>query len=134
MLDISKYNPTTQKIIGVAVEVHKALGCGFLEQVYQKAIEKEFNLQEIQFIAQSPVDVFYKDDKIALYVPDFVVNDIIVEVKALETVNYEQVQMQIINYLVATRKPIGMLLNFGKVKIEAKRYILPLKFQEKFLK
>ena len=130
MLDVSKYDQFTNKIIRSAIEVHTELGCGFLETVYQKALEKEFVLQNIPALAQSPVDVFYKNEKLSVYVPDFIVWDIIVEVKALEIVNYEQVQMQIINYLVATKKLVGLLLNFGKSKLEIKRYILPRKFQK----
>jgi len=129
MLDVSRYDQYTNKIISAAIEVHKELGCGFLETVYQKALEKEFFLRRMPVLAQSPVDVFYKSEKLAVYVPDFIIWDIIVEIKALEVVDYNQVQMQVINYLVATKKPVGLLLNFGKSKLEIKRYILPKKFQ-----
>ena len=130
MIDISIYNKITQKIIGAAMEVHNQLGFGFLEQVYQKAMEEELRLRTISFLSQSPVKVFYKGKKIAVYVPDLVIeNNIIVEIKALEIVNYEHIQMQIINYLVATKKDVGLYLNFGKEKLDFKRYIIPRKFQ-----
>jgi GxxExxY protein len=130
MIDISIYNEITQKIIGAAMEVHNHLGYGFLEQVYQKAMEEELKLRNIPFLSQNPVKVFYKEKEIAVYVPDLIIeNKIIVEIKALEIVNYEHIQTQIINYLVATKKDVGLYLNFGKEKLDFKRYILPKKFQ-----
>lgn len=129
MIDLTKYDPITYAIIGAAMEVHKVLGFGFLEYVYQKALVEEFLTRGISFLAQKPIEVFYKGKKIAVYVPDFLVAGVVVEIKALEVVNYEQIQMQIINYLVATGKEVGLFINFGKEKLECKRYVIPEKFQ-----
>ena len=114
------------------MEVHRQLGCGFLELVYQQAMIEEMRLRTIPFLSQKPIDVFYKDKKIAIYVPDFIAGNtlkIIVELKALETVDYNQIQMQVINYLVATKFDVGLFLNFGKKSLEYKRYVRPEKLQ-----
>jgi len=130
MINVSEYDQITHDAIGAAMEVHNELGFGFLEQVYQKAMEEELRARNVPFLAQHPVEVSYKGKKIAVYAPDLVVRDkIIVEIKALEIVNYDHIQVQIINYLVATKKDVGLYLNFGKEKLEFKRYIVPKKFQ-----
>lgn len=129
MIDVEKYNKITYDIIGAAMEVHKELGFGFLENVYQKAMEEELGLRRITFVAQKPVEVFYKGKKIALYAPDLWIGDVIVELKALEVVDYQQIQSQVINYLVATKREVGLFINFGKTKLESKRFIVPEKFQ-----
>lgn len=123
-------NKLTYQINGAAMEVHKILGFGFLEQVYQKALERELFLRKIPFVAQQPIKVEYKETTVGDYQPDFVIADcIIVEIKALEVVNLKQVQAQIINYLVATKKLIGLYFNFGKPSLEYKRLLIPRKFQ-----
>jgi GxxExxY protein len=132
MIDVGTYNKITYAIIGAAMEVHNELGFGFLEQGYQKGLGEEFVLRKIPFLAQKPVKVYCKNKEIAVYVPDFVVGSVVVEIKALDVVDYRQIEMQIINYLVATRKEVGLFINFGKNKLEYKRYILPEKFQTKF--
>jgi GxxExxY protein len=130
MIDIELYNPLTEKIIATALEVHKILGCGFLESVYQKSMEHELSLREISFSAQMSLDVHYKNILAGHFVPDLIVFDsIVVELKAQENINYDFVQMQIINYLVASNIQVGLLLNFGKTSLETKRYIIPQKFQ-----
>ncbi len=134
MIDLKKYDELTYAVIGAAMEVHKQLGCGFLEQVYQRGMVEEMALRGISFLSQRPIDVFYKGKKIAVYIPDFVAGQdlrVIVELKALEHVDYNQVQMQVINYLVATTYDVGLLLNFGKKSLEYKRYVRPKKLQKK---
>jgi GxxExxY protein len=131
MINLENYNPLTKQIIGAALEVYNYLGCGFLESVYQKSLEIELGLQKIPFKPQYNVNVFYKGNEVGHYVPDFIVFDnIIVELKAQENINYDQIQMQIINYLVATGFEVGLLINFGKVELETKRYLKPLKHQK----
>lgn len=133
MIDAQAYNKITYAVIGAAMEVHKQLGCGFLEQVYHQSMIEEFQIRLIPFISQKPIDVFYKDKKVALYLPDLVVGNtqkIIVELKALESVDYNQVQTQVINYLVATKYNVGLFINFGKSSLEYKRYIRPEKLQK----
>ena len=75
----------TFKIIGAAMEVHKELGCGFLEAVYQEALEKEFNGQEIPFKVQPVIEIAYKGNILnKTYQPDFICyNKVIVEIKAI---------------------------------------------------
>jgi len=131
MIDMQKYNKITYDIIGAAMEVHKELGFGFLEHVYQKGMEEELEIRKIIFLSQSPVRVFYKSKEIAVYVPDLMINNVIVELKSLEVVDYDQIKKQIINYLVATKKEVGLFINFGKESLEYKRYIIPEKFQKK---
>jgi len=112
------------------MEVHNELGFGFLEQVYQRAMVEELKYRNISFLAQFSVKVIYKEKEVGIYVPDLLVESkVIVEIKALEIVNYDNIQVQIINYLVSTKKVIGLYLNFEKVRLEYKRYVIPQKFQ-----
>lgn len=130
MIDIEKYNHLTRQIIGAAMEVHRILGCGFLESVYQKAMEEELRIRNIPFQSHFQLLVKYKSIDAGIFVPDlFVYNSIIVELKAQVNINYDQVKMQIINYLVASKLEISLMLNFGKPSLEFKRYVTPLKFQ-----
>jgi GxxExxY protein len=114
------------------IEVHKTPGFGFLELVYQKAMFLELRKSGLEFKAQPQIPVNYKGNRVAYYIPDFQVgNSVIVEIKAQEKVDLDQIQLQIINYLVATKVPLGIYLNFGKPKLEFKRYNIPQKFQAK---
>ena len=115
----------TYKIIGAAFEVHKNLGSGFLEAVYQEALEKEFNLQHIPYSREAPFSIFYKDEKLKnAYIADFVCfNKIIVELKAIQKLTGEH-QAQIMNYLKASSLHIGLLFNFGAKSLEYKRFML----------
>ena len=114
----------TYKIIGAAMEVHKQLGCGFLEAVYQAALEREFRIQEIPFISQYELQIVYKG--VALnkaYIADFACYDsIIVEIKALSKMSGTE-DAQVINYLKASKLKIGLLFNFGAKSLEYKRFI-----------
>ena len=115
----------TFKIIGACMEVHKILGNGFLEAVYQEALEKEFKLQNIPYEREKQISISYK--KILLnkhYIADFVCyNQIIVELKALSSLTSDH-EAQIINYLKATGYQIGLLINFGERSLKYKRKIL----------
>lgn len=114
----------TYKIIGAAMEVHKELGCGFLEAVYQEALEREFFTQGIPFRAQPIVNIFYKLKPLSKkYQPDFLCYDeVIVEIKALSGLTGNE-EAQIINYLKASGIKIGLLINFGTKSLEYKRKI-----------
>jgi GxxExxY protein len=118
------YKDETYKIIGAAMEVHKTLGCGFLEPVYQEALEKEFKLQIIPYTREKPLHIFYKNELLQrTYIADFVCFDkIIIELKALSSLTNEH-HAQVINYLKATNFAIGLLINFGKQSLEYKRII-----------
>ena len=114
----------TYKIIGAAMEVHRELGCGFLEAVYQEALEKEFCLQHIPYRREMPLPVYYKNEILQkAYIADFVCYDkIIVELKALSGLSNEH-EAQILNYLKAAKLRVGLLINFGGKSLEYKRMV-----------
>lgn len=114
----------TKQIRDATFEVHKTLGCGFLEAVYQEALEIEFKIREIFFESQKQLSIKYKETELKKkYGPDFVVfNKIITEIKAeTQLTNIDEAQLH--NYLKATGFKVGLLINFGTTKIEIKRII-----------
>ena len=117
----------TYKIIGAALEVHKELGCGFLEAVYQEALKREFTAQEIPFKSQAIIGIEYKGKPLdKTYQPDFVCyGEIIVEIKAISSLSGIE-EAQLINYLKATGLKLGLLINFGNKSLEHKRFIYNL--------
>lgn len=118
-----KYSVLTGKIIGCALEVHKILGNGFQEVIYQRALEIEFTRNGILFHREFEMPIFYKKEQIGTRRVDFLVQDTIsVELKAiikLESVHFAQA----INYLEAYNLEIGLLLNFGSASLEMKRLL-----------
>jgi len=114
----------TYKIIGCAMEVHKELGCGFLEAVYQEALKREFNDQGIPFKPQPVIRIIYKGKPLdKTYQPDYVCYDeIIVEIKAIGDLSGTE-EAQIINYLKASGLEIGLLINFGATSLQYKRFV-----------
>ena len=117
----------TSKIIGCAMEVHKKLGCGFQEVVYQRALEVEMRLQRLEFSREHEMEIMYKGEKIGVRRVDFFVEGkIMVELKAL--VQLEDVHLaQAINYLEAYNLEIGLLINFGSRQLQFKRVMKPKK-------
>ena len=115
------YEDITEKIINAAFEVHHHLGFGFLEAVYGNALYKELVHKGLKCECQRPIDVFYKGDVVGHYVPDMIVEDaVIVELKAVTELRPEH-EWQLINYLTACQKEVGLLINFGySVKIKRK--------------
>jgi len=114
----------TYKIIGAAMEVHKELGHGFLEAVYQEALAIEFKMQGMPYKQQQVIEIMYKRKPLEKkYQPDFLCyNEIIVEIKALSGLTGNE-EAQLINYLKATGFEIGLLINFGTKSLEYKRLI-----------
>ena len=114
----------THKIIGAAMEVHKELGCGFLEAVYQEALAREFLKQEIMYKSQPVVEILYKGSPLQkTYQPDYVCYDeVIVEIKAISGLSGIE-EAQLINYLKATGLKVGLLINFGSKSLEYKRLV-----------
>jgi GxxExxY protein len=114
----------TYQIIGAALEVHRELGCGFLEPVYQEAFELELANRKIPFWAQVEVPVFYKGQKLrAFYRADALCYDsVIVELKALGKLG-EVETAQVLNYLKAGRCERGLLINFGARSLQHQRYV-----------
>ena len=117
------YPHEAYEIIGAAMEVHNTLGQGFLESVYQEALEIEMSKRNIPFTAQAKIQIQYKDVPMEhFYVADFVCYDkIIVELKSVSTILPEH-EAQIINYLRATGFKLGILLNFNEESLFFKRY------------
>jgi GxxExxY protein len=118
-------DPETYAVIGAAMEVHKVLGCGFLETVYQQALAKELNAREIPFNKEVQFPVSYKGDALdCYYQADFVCfKDVIVELKALDALSGKH-EAQLINYLKVTGHKRGLLINFGQKSLQYKRRIL----------
>jgi GxxExxY protein len=117
------YKDLTREIIGAAMEVHKTLGCGFLESVYEESLAVEFDLRGIQFEKQKPLDVFYKEQNVKQFVCDFLVAGVVmVELKAVKEITESQ-KAQVLNYLRATSLKLGLLLNFGASSLQYKRVI-----------
>jgi GxxExxY protein len=114
----------TYKIIGACMKVHKALGNGFLESVYQEALEKAFVHDEIPFERQKKLKI--QIGEIALekfFMADFVCFEkIILEIKASKFVHKDN-ESQTINYLKASGFPVGLLINFGQTSLQWKRFI-----------
>ncbi len=125
-----KYSDITEKIIGSALEVHKLLGNGFQEVIYQRALAIEFEIQKLSYEREKEMPVFYKEQQIGTRRVDFLVEDVIsVELKAITQL--ENVQLaQAINYLEAYDLEIGLLINFGAKSLEFKR-IINKKFKQK---
>ena len=124
LIDNLLYKKEAFNIIGAAMEVHRELGSGFLEPVYQEALEIEFGKRSIPFMTQERLIISYKGIELKKeYIADFVCyNNIIVEIKALSTLSTEH-QAQILNYLKATGSKLGLLINFGSSSLEYKRLI-----------
>ena len=115
----------TGKIIGCAMEVHKHLGNGFQEVIYQRALSIELNLQGLEHEREKEMPLQYKDNNIGTRRVDFFVMDkIMVEIKAV--VQLEDVHLaQAINYLEAYQMEIGLLINFGNTSLQFKRVMKP---------
>jgi GxxExxY protein len=114
---------TTYKIRGAIFAVYNTLGPGHKEIVYQKALEKEFEAQNIPFAREQSLDVKYRNIKVGKYIPDFIVdNKIIVELKAVEFMP-KMYENQLIHYLKTTGFQVGLLVNFGQPKLMIKRLV-----------
>jgi GxxExxY protein len=113
------------QIIGAAMNVHRVLGCGFLEAVYAEALEIEFTEQGIPYKREEPLKIEYKGHILnKTYAADFVCYDkIIVELKALSALDSSH-EAQVINYLKATGYKLGLLVNFGEPSLKYKRIVL----------
>ena len=118
------YPQECYKINGAIYEVHKELGPGLLEKVYQDALEREFILQGIPYEREKSFSIMYKGIQLTeKYVADFVCyNKIVVELKAVEELNPVH-KAQVINYLAITGYKLGLLVNFNSIKVNPERII-----------
>ena len=118
-----EYKELTESIIGCAYHVYNRMGFGFLESVYEKCMLIELRKTGLNAESQKPITVYYGDEIVGEFVADIIVNNtIILELKSVrQIINTHEVQL--VNYLVATGKPVGLLLNFGERRVGIKRKI-----------
>lgn len=113
----------TAAIIGAAFEVHRLLGYGFLEKVYQKAKQVELIGRGLTAELEAKIKVFYKGAVVGDYQADLFVDDrVIVELKVAKSYNAED-EAQLLNELKATGVKVGLLINFGRLKVEFRRFV-----------
>ena len=111
----------TRSIIGCAFSVSNELGSGFLESVYENAMVVALHAQGIAVRAQASINVYFREEEVGVFFADLLVEDqVIVELKAVKALAPEH-QAQVINYLKATGIDTGLLLNFGRPRLEYRR-------------
>ena len=121
----AEFNDITDSIIASAIEVHKILGPGLLEQIYEEALSYEFELRNIYYERQKPINLIYKGKNIGEHRIDFIVEEkVIVELKAVKEIHNIHIA-QVITYLKAMDKKLGLLINFNVelLKLGLKRVI-----------
>ena len=116
----------TYQIIGLCMEVQKTLGFGFSEAVYKDAVEIEFRGKNLPYFKEKQLEVEYKGIKLQhKFFADFICNDrIIVEIKSTDKGITDDYIAQVLNYLRVSGNPVGLIINFGKRRLECKRLIL----------
>ncbi len=119
--DEVRLNELSEKIIGAAFEVSNVLGAGFLEKVYENALNVELNLRGVKTFQQAPLKVYYKNELVGDYIADILVeNEIIIELKTVK--EFDDIHLaQCLNYLRITRLKLCLLINFSKPRVEIKR-------------
>ena len=116
-MERKKDDELTERIIGAAIEVHRELGSQLLENIYERALCFEFDLQGIKYKRQEPVDLFYKGKKLSGFRVDLLVEDeVVVELKAVNMAP-STVISQTISYLKATNLKRGLIINFGRNRL-----------------
>jgi len=121
-----EYKELTETIIGCAYRVYNKMGFGFLESVYQKCLIIELKKAGLDTESEKPISVYYDNEIVGEFIADIIVNDtIILELKSVRRI-IKAHEVQLVNYLVATGKPVGLILNFGERKVEVKRKVKDL--------
>ena len=121
-MDFKKYKDTVYQIIGAAMEVHSELNWGLLEPVYNEALHLELLDRGIDNEREKQLPCYYKHHKLEkFYQMDIVVGDVVVELKSVDELNSAH-RAQLFNYLRLTKKPIGLLINFGQSSLQGERY------------
>ena len=122
-----KHSELTEIIIGCAYKVYNTLGFGFLESVYENCMAIELKNFSLSYETQKPIQVLYENKVVGNFVADIVIDDIIiVELKSVKNISPSH-EVQLVNYLEATGKPVGLLINFGEEKVEVKRKVKNIK-------
>ena len=113
----------TEKIIGAAYSVANILGFGFLEKVYENALAVELRGLGLKVEQQKSISVFYKGVNVGDYIADLMIEDtVLIELKSVKTLS-DIHKAQLLNYLTATKKSVGLLINFGSPRVEIKRVL-----------
>ena len=121
-----EYKKVTETIIGCAYRVYNKMGFGFLESVYEKCMVIELQKEGLDTESHKPIEVYYDGEIVGEFVGDMIVSDTIIwELKSVRQV-IKAHETQLVNYLVATGKPVGLILNFGERKVEIKRKVKDL--------
>jgi len=121
-----QFEELTGKIIGLAFKVYNRMGFGFLEAVYENCMLIEFRKAGLRAESQKPITVYYDGEVVGEFEADILVeNEIILELKSVRQLAKAH-EVQLVNYLVATEKDVGLLLNFGEQKVEVKRKVREL--------
>jgi len=121
-MDYRKYKDTVYEIIGAAMVVHNELNWGLLEPVYNEALHLELLDRGIDNESEKLLNCYYKHHTMEkFYKMDIVVGDIVVELKSVDELNSAH-RAQLFNYLRLTKKPVGLLINFGCESLEGERY------------
>jgi GxxExxY protein len=115
-------DPLTQRILEAAVEVHRTLGPGYEEKIYQRALAREFDARGLGQSREEWIDVRYKGEKIGTKRVDFIVEGVLIEIKARRELE-QQDYVQTLSYLRATGCRVGLLLNFGAPRLGIKRFV-----------
>jgi len=117
------HHETTRSIIGAAYEVHRELGAGFLEKVYETALIRELASRGLRARSQAEIAVHYKGQPVGVYYADILVDDkVICEIKAAAALTSVH-EAQLLHYLKATGVKVGLLLNFGSERVQVKRLV-----------
>ena len=121
-----EYKELTEKIIGCAYRVYNKMGFGYLESVYEKCMLIELRKAGFEIESQKPIRVQYEGEVVGDFIADILVNDtVILELKSVRKL-VEAHEVQLVNYLVATGKPVGLLINFGETRVAVKRKVKDL--------
>ncbi len=116
-----KHVELTEKIIGCAYKVYNTMGFGYLESVYEKCMLIELEKSGVSATFQVPISVFYAGQEVGNFIADILVEDVvIVELKSVQKIIRAH-EVQLVNYLTATDRDVGLILNFSENKVEVKR-------------
>jgi GxxExxY protein len=122
--DKLKFQEEIQQIIGASFEVLNALGHGFFEKVYEKALSREFTVRSIPYKSQESFKIIYKEELVGEYIPDLIAFDrIIIELKTIEKITDHE-RGQALNYLKVTGREAALILNFKRAKLEWEKLVL----------